>query len=181
MLKLTLISGSPRKDSLTHRVALHLEQQLRQWSVNTTIIRMAEIDAAPVHRVWEDPSQAPAPLQAAATAVFEADALLLLTPEYNGSYSPALKNFLDYFPKQSRKAMAIATASPGLLGGMRAAQQLLLLAPALFGIASPHLLIVPQVDKKFDVEGTLNDPSFAVPVQRFLEEFLWLANQLNKA
>ena len=46
--------------------------------------------------------------------------LLLVTPEYNGSYTPALKNLFDHFPKQSRKPFGIVTASPGALGGMRA-------------------------------------------------------------
>ena len=57
-------------------------------------------------------------------------------------------------------------------------QQLLLLVPALFGIASPQLLITPQVDKKFDAEGNLTDESFAKNISLFLQEFLWLANKL---
>lgn len=102
-----------------------------------------------------------------------------MTPEYNGSYSPALQNLLDHFPKQSHKAFGIVTASPGAMGGIRASQQLLLLIPALFGVASPFMLVTPQVDKKFDAEGNLTDPGFEKAVQTFVQEFLWLAGNLR--
>ena len=36
------------------------------------------------------------------------------------------------------------------MGGIRASHQLELLVNALFGAGSPCMLIVPQVDKKFD-------------------------------
>ena len=103
----------------------------------------------------------------------------MVSPEYNGSYSPALQNLLDHFPKQSHKAFGIVTASAGPMGGMRSTQQLLLLIPALFGIASPHMLITPMVDKKFDEMGNLLDPSFKKSVDNFLQEFLWLAESLQ--
>ena len=111
--------------------------------------------------------------------MFAADAFVLVTPEYNGSYTPALKNLLDHYPKQSRKAFGIVTASPGAMGGMRATQQLQLLVNAFFGIASPHMLIVPAVDKKFDAAGNLTDEHFKKSIDLFTREFLWLAESLK--
>ena len=112
--------------------------------------------------------------------IFEADAFILVSPEYNGSYSPALKNLLDHFPKQHHKPFGIVTASPGAFGGMRAEQQLLLLVPALFGVASPYLLVVPAVDKKFNVQGGLIDEKFQNSIHNFTTEFLWLAENMVK-
>jgi NAD(P)H-dependent FMN reductase len=86
----------------------------------------------------------------------------------------------DYFPKQSRKAFGIVTASPGGLGGIRAAMQMQQLVPALFGILSPYMLVIPAVDKKFDEQGKLIDPNFQKSIDLFLREFLWLATQLKK-
>lgn len=111
--------------------------------------------------------------------MFNADAFILVTPEYNGSYSPALQNLIDHFPKQSHKAFGIVTASPGAMGGMRSSQQLLLLIPALFGIASPYMLVTPFADKKFDSEGRLLDPGFEKNIHQFVSEFLWLAETLH--
>jgi hypothetical protein len=61
---------------------------------------------------------------------------------------------------------------------MRAAQQLLLLVPALFGVASPYLLVVGGVDKKFNAQGELIEPSFENSVHNFVAEYLWLAENV---
>jgi NAD(P)H-dependent FMN reductase len=103
-----------------------------------------------------------------AERVFAANAFIVVSPEYNGSYSPALNNLLDHFPKQARKVFGLATASLGAMGGMRASQQLLLLVPGLFGIASPQLLVTPFLDKKFDAEGNLIDETYAKSIDLFV-------------
>lgn len=142
------------------------------------MIDLREHDLPPVQEVFQSPQAAPQPYQALATRMFEAQALILVTPEYNGSYTPDLKNLLDHFPKQSHKVFGLVTASPGALGGMRAAMQLQQLVFALFGIGSPHMLITPLVDKKFDAEGNLTDAAFQKNVDAFVNEFLWLAEKL---
>jgi NAD(P)H-dependent FMN reductase len=116
-----------------------------------------------------------------AERMFAADAFILLSPEYNGSYSPSMKNLLDHFPKQHHKPFGIVTASPGPLGGIRASQQMQLLINALFGIASPYMLIVGGVDKRFDAEGNSLDQSFQNNVHNFVTEYLWLAENLKPA
>jgi NAD(P)H-dependent FMN reductase len=110
--------------------------------------------------------------------MLNANAFILLTPEYNGSYSAALKNLLDHFPKQHHKVFAIATTSTGMLGGIRAAMQLQELIYALFGIGSPYMLVTPQADKKFDEEGNLLDQNFKKSIDVFINEFVWLAGKI---
>jgi NAD(P)H-dependent FMN reductase len=178
-MRIEIISGSPRTTSTTHRVALHLKNYLLQNTEHDVdIIDMREWNVPPIQSVWSTPEKAPAAFQPLAERIFDADAYILVTPEYNGSYSPALKNLLDHFPKRQHKPFGIVTASPGAMGGIRASQQLLQLVPALFGIASPYLLITPAVDKKFSAEGELLDESFAGGVHNFVTEFLWLAEKL---
>ncbi|HVG41079.1 MAG TPA: hypothetical protein VM888_05655, partial [Chitinophagaceae bacterium] len=72
----------------------------------------------------------------------------------------------------------IATASPGGLGGIRAAMQLQQLIYALFGIGSPFMLVTPGIDKKFDEEGNLLDLGFDKSIDQFIREYLWLAEKL---
>ena len=57
---------------------------------------------------WSSPEKAPAELRPLAERMFAAEAFILLSPEYNGSYSAALKNLLDHFPKQIPEIMAKA-------------------------------------------------------------------------
>jgi chromate reductase, NAD(P)H dehydrogenase (quinone) len=178
-MKIEILSGSPRLASVTRRVAVYLQNWIK---ANTTheagLIDMKDWNVPPVQSVWVTPDKAPVELQPLAQRIFDADAYILVTPEYNGSYSPALKNLLDHFPKRHHKPFGIVTASPGAMGGMRASQQLLQLVPALFGIASPYMLIVPAVDKKFSPEGDLADESFGNATHNFISEFLWLAERI---
>ena len=179
MMRIEIISGSPRVNSVTRRVALHLKHWLTQnTNHDADIIDMKDWTVPPVQSVWVTPDKAPLELQPLAQRIFDADAYILVTPEYNGSYSPAMKNLLDHFPKRHHKPFGIVTASPGAMGGMRASQQLLLLVPALFGITSPYMLITPAVDKKFSADGDLLDESFQNAVHNFIQEFLWLSEKL---
>ena len=66
-----------------------------------------------------------------------------------------------------------------MMGGIRATQQMQLLINALFGLASPHMLVVGGVDKKFDAEGNLLDENFQKAIDVFTKEFLWLAESLQ--
>jgi NAD(P)H-dependent FMN reductase len=178
-MKIEIISGSPRVNSITRRVALNLKKWLDNNTDHVTgIIDMKDWNLPPVQSVFVSVERTPDQFKALAERIFNADAFILATPEYNDSDSPAMKNLLDHFPKQHHKPFGIVTASPGAFGGIRASQQLLQLIPSLFGIASPYLLIVPAVDKKFDETGTLIDPNFEKSIHNFISEFLWLAENI---
>ncbi len=180
-MRIEIISGSPRINSFTRRVALHLQKQMNKTTGHETgLIDMREWNLPPMQTVFSSVDNTPDPWKPLSERIFAADAFILVSPEYNGSYSPAMKNLLDHFPKQHHKPFGIATASLGAMGGIRATQQLLLLVPALFGIASPYMLVVTAVDKKFDKEGNLVDESFHHSIHNFISEFLWLAEHVVK-
>jgi NAD(P)H-dependent FMN reductase len=179
-MNIEIISGSPRKTSISYRIALHLKNVLSEKTQHhVDIIDVRDWDLGLLQEVWTSVDRTPTEFKPLAERMFAADAFVLVTPEYNGSYSPALQNLLDHFPKQARKPFGIATSSVGTMGGMRASQQTLLFVPALFGVASPYLLIVPQADKKFNAEGDLLDESFTNSVHTFVTEFLWLSETLR--
>lgn len=178
-MNIEIIAGSPRKESVSFRVALHLQQQLTLATKHqVNIIDVRDWQFPLLQEVIDTPAAAPEHLAPLAKRMFDAHAFILVSPEYNGTYTAALKNLLDHFPKQSHKAFGVVTASPGAMGGMRGSQQLLLLISALFGVACPNMLIVPGVEKKFDPAGQLTDPGFGKAVDTFLREWRWLAEAL---
>jgi NAD(P)H-dependent FMN reductase len=179
-MNIEIISGSPRQESVTHRVALFLKEHLTNNSSHQVgILDVREWNLPLLQEVFSSVEATPDAFKPLSQRMFAADAFILVTPEYNGSYTPALKNLLDHYPKQSRKAFGIVTASPGIMGGMRATQQMQLLINAFFGIACPYMLVVPGVDKKFDSEGRLTDDNFRKNIDVFTREFLWLAESLK--
>ena len=178
-MKIEIISGSPRGNSITNRVALHLRNRIQERTEHEVdIIDVRDAEFPLLQSIFTTVESTPEPFKEVAARMLYADAFILLTPEYNGSYSAALKNLLDHFPKQHHKVFAIATASTGMLGGIRSAMQLQELIYAWFGIGSPYMLVTPQVDKKFDEEGNLLDPNFKKSIDIFINEFIWLAEKI---
>jgi NAD(P)H-dependent FMN reductase len=179
-MNIEIIAGSPRKNSVTQRLDIFLKNYLSTHTAHQVqIIDVKDWEIGLLPQVFTSEEHAPEHLKPLAKRMFAADAFILVTPEYNVSYSAALQNLLDHFPKQTHKPFGIVTASTGALGGMRSAQQLLLLVAALFGIASPYLLVTPFVDQKFSAEGELLDPAFQKNIDIFIKEFLWLAERLH--
>ncbi|MEO6834044.1 MAG: NAD(P)H-dependent oxidoreductase [Chitinophagaceae bacterium] len=181
-MNIEVVAGSPRKGSITERLAIHLKERISKKAPqhNVGLINLQEVKLDFVQSVWSSLEKVPEEHQSIARRMFSADAFVIVSPEYNGGYSPALKNLFDHFPKQLHKAFGIATGSDGAMGGMRAAQQLLLLVPALFGVASPFLLPMPLVDKKLSPEGALLDETLENRVESFVTEFLWLAEGMKR-
>lgn len=179
-MNIEIVSGSPREASVTHRLVLFLEKYLKEKTThNIGVIDVRDWQLPLLQQdVYSNAGKAPEALQPLAKRMFNANAFILVTPEYNGSYTAALKNVFDHFPKQTHKAFGIVTASTGALGGIRASQQMQLLIHALFGIGSPYMLITPHIDKKFDHEGNLLDETFLKTVDVFANEFIWLAESL---
>jgi NAD(P)H-dependent FMN reductase len=179
-MNIEIIAGSPRQQSVNYRVALYLKNLLQERTPHhINIIDVRDWNLPLQEAVWSTVEKTPDEFKPLAQQMLGADALILVSPEYNGSYTAALKTLVDYFPKQSRKALGIVTTSPGAMGGMRASQQMQLLVAALFGILSPYMLITPGVDKKFDADGNLLDLSFQKAIDTFVSEFLWLAESLK--
>jgi chromate reductase len=122
---------------------LAISGSLRLDSVNTTLLRAAA--AATDDRTWfelwgglgaippfneNDEHDTPAAVADMRTAIAGADALLVSTPEYNGSLPGQLKNALDWASRPygesvlTGKLVAVASASPGEHGGAWAAEHL---------------------------------------------------------
>ncbi len=139
-MKIEIISGSPRANSITKRIALHLQKHL---SANTEhevgLIDVREWNLGLLDQVFSSVENTPDQFKPLAKRVFGADAFILVTPEYNGGYSPALQNLLDHFPKQSRNAFGLVLVH-GCFSGMRVSA--IVVAGASFvWHASPHMLI----------------------------------------
>lgn len=178
-MRIEIVSGSPKTNSTTYRLALFLRKWLGEKTEHEiNILDVRDYPLPLLQKVFTTKDDAPEEFRELAGRMFGADAFIIVTPEYNGSYSPAMQNMFDHFPKQHHKPFGLVTASPGALGGIRAAMQLQQFVLALFGVPSPYMLVTPQVDKKFDAEGNLTDSSFQKSVDVFVNEYLWLAEKL---
>lgn len=176
-MKITLLSGSVRPERQSHQVAKYLQKQLLGRNQEADLIDLAEtrlpIFATPGS---DDPSQA---INDIAERLEKADALILVTPEYHGSFSGVLKNALDhYWAEFDKKPIAVATASSGRMGGINASVQLQHVILSLGAYPLPLKLLTPEVSKAFDESGNLINDRVERSAKKFLDEFLWFASAL---
>lgn len=114
--------------------------------------------------------------------VQSADGYIAVTPEYNHSYSGALKNMLDCFLEEyNRKCFGIVTYSAGPFGGIRAAEHLRCVTAELGAVATPTALSISSVQNTFDVNGDLIDEAYDRRLSRMLDEFEWFVEALGSA
>ena len=180
-LKISILSSSVREGRESHKAALALLNELRgRDNVDPVLLDLKNFELPPLTHVRDKFPLVPDSVEKLGEQLDSSDGIIFVSPEYNGGYSSALKNAVDFFPKSTyrRKPIGITTASSGAMGGMRAAQQLLHLALALWAIPSPQMLLVPKVQEKFDDDGNYLETSFEDKVKKFVDEYVWLAGRL---
>jgi chromate reductase, NAD(P)H dehydrogenase (quinone) len=97
----------------------------------------------------------------------EADALLFVTPEYNGSIPGVLKNAIDWLSARHRgswlrnKTVAVAGATTGQYGAIWAQQDLRRVLGICGARVIPGELPVARAQDAFDESGRLRDPLLA--------------------
>ncbi len=178
-----IISSSTRAHRHSHRVALFLKHFFASKGITVLFIDLLEY-SLPMFEETIDKQESPDNnLLIVHEKLRQADAMIFVSPEYNGGYTPALKNMVDHFPKSTfyRKPIGVVSVSTGALGGMRGALQMQALAAALFALPVPQMLLVPQVIKKFNEDGLMIEDSFLKNIEVFAGEFLWLTEAVSAA
>jgi NAD(P)H-dependent FMN reductase len=109
-----------------------------------------------------------------------ADALIIVSPEYNHGYSGLLKHVLDSCLKEYiHKAVGIVGVSAGPFGGTRVVENLLPVLRELGLVTIFWDLNFSTVQKVFDKDGVLLDQAFIGRADKFLRELIWMAKTLR--
>lgn len=177
-MHITIISSSTRLNRLSHRVALGLARFIEQDGRHTAeVLDLAEYRFPIMEEVLSRHPSAPDGLADFAEKIRRSDAHIFVTPEYNGSYTAALKNAVDYLKESefSRKVIGSVAVTTGALGGIRALLAMQQLVLAIGGYPIPQMLPVGHVATRFNEQGDLIDASFERSVSNFLHHFFWLA------
>jgi chromate reductase len=157
---------------------LAISGSLRLDSVNTALLRAASTvaDDDTWFELWgglgtippfneDGEHDTPASVADMRTAISGADALLISTPEYNGSIPGQLKNALDWASRPygdsvlSGKLVAVTSASPGEHGGAWAAEHLVKVLRIAGSRVLDPVVPLPLADRAFHADtGLLRDP-----------------------
>jgi len=166
------IAGSLRRGSLNRALLRAAGELAPEGMTIETFDRLGEI---PHFDQDLEARGDPEPVAALKEAMRGADALLVVTPEYNYGVPGVLKNALDWAsrpPKGSPligKPAGIMGASPGMGGTARAQMQVrqAFVFTQTLVMQGPEVLVA-RAHEKFDAEGRLTDEA----TRKFMGDFL---------
>mgnify|MGYP002836627846 FL=1 len=194
-LNILMVVGSSRTKRIGGKIANHIGENIKSRGHSLTTLDPRD----PIHddffmRLMEktyfhykEDEIIPAPLVAAAKLVQTADAIVVVSPEYNHTISPALTNTMNYFggSMYDKKASGICTYSAGLWGGARCGVALRSYLSELGCLPVSATCQVTSAWKKGtfnDDTGLLNDDHMGTKLcNRMLDQLEWQANALRDA
>ena len=181
MLTIVGISGSTRRGSFN----TSLLRALAAASPEGAQLRIESIAAIPLYNGDEEAAHGiPDAVAKLKDAIAAADALLLVTPEYNNSIPGVAKNAIDWLSRPAGdigrvfggKPVAIAGASPGGFGTLLSQNAWLPVFRTLGANLWPGKLLVSRAGNVFDASGNITDAAVKDNVARFMAGFVEFIN-----
>jgi chromate reductase len=172
--RVAVLVGSLRKESFSRRLARAL-CELQPDSLEMEILEIGEL---PLYNQDLETDSPPSAWTQYRTRLAACDAVLFVTPEYNRGMPAAIKNAIDVGSRPygkaaiNRKPCAVASSSPGALGGFGANHQV---RQCVVFLDMPMMqmpeLYVGHVDKMVDAAGKATSDGTRELFQGFLKAF----------
>jgi NAD(P)H-dependent FMN reductase len=167
MIKILAFSGSLRKASYNQSVVAAAAQGAVQAGAEVTIVQLKDYLSPLFNEDLEAEQGMPATAQAFKDLLIGHDGFLIASPEYNSSYSAALKNAIDWASRGADgekplaafrgKTALLMGASPGALGGLRGLVSLRMLLGNLGMHVHPAQQAFSKVHTLIDEQGLVSD------------------------
>ena len=168
-LKILIIPGSTRTGSRNVKLAAAAAYHFVQAGADVTRISLADFPLPIYDADLQAQSGVPRHAVNLKRMIGAHHGVLFVTPEYNASIPALLKNAIDWVtrvqdPQESRgevfraRPFAIAAASEGRLGGVRALAALRLILSACHAVVIPNQLALSFADQAYDEMDRLKQP-----------------------
>lgn len=179
-ITLTILLGTNRKDRQSEHVFNFIKKAVeKRQEYNLQVVDVKNIALPHDNYGQSIKSDYPEFVE----KITNTDALFIVSPEYNYSIPGVLKSVLDLlFDEYKHKAVAIASVSSGMWGGVRMIEDLI---PVLrkFGMYTISKdLQFPNVEKLFDQNGEMESSSMELYEKLtvgVLDELLWAAKTMK--
>lgn len=159
-MKLNIISGTDMPNSKSLEVSEYIKGLYEKEGIEVGITDLVDFPLQDV--VGGKYGQSIASVEEFRQPVLDADALLFVIPEYNGSFPGILKIFIDYMPYPSafvKTPIAYVGIAGGAFGGLRPVEQFQMVANYMDAHQFPERVFISRVQDMFH------------PTQGILDEF----------
>ena len=169
-LKILVIPGSLRTGSLNARLAAAAAYQFAQTGVEVTRVSLADFPLPIYDGDLQTKSGVPKNAINLKRMIGAHHGVLIVTPEYNSSVPPLVKNTIDWVSRVQdahevrgqvfrERPFGIAAASEGRLGGTRSLAALRLILTACRALVVPNQLALSFASEAYDDMDRLKHPA----------------------
>ena len=161
------LAGSTRAGSFNRRLLHNAARAAEAAGAAVTVVELGALAMPLYDGDLEKAHGLPENARRLKRMMIEHDALLVASPEYNGSLTAVLKNAIDWASRKegdepplaafSGKVAAIVSASPGRLGGARSLMALRHVLSVCGALVIPNQFALAQANAAFDENGDLVD------------------------
>jgi len=168
MTKIAVITGSVRQGSFNKMLAKLAVARLEAHGAMVTEIDLAAFEL-PIYAAELEADNFPPDALRLKQILSEQDGLLVVSPEYNGSIPPLLKNAIDWASRPTGdeglialtayrgKAAAIMSASLSPFGGMRGLMHLRQILTTVQMMVIPDQVVIPAAHAAYESDGRLKE------------------------
>ena len=189
---LLVFAGSTRALSFNRKLAAVAADLGREAGAAVTHIELADFDV-PLYNADLEAKGTPRDVVRLKELFFAHPAWIVVSPEYNGSYTGLMKNTIDWVSSPIKgdpvwssgskpfagKVVGMLAASPGALGGLRSLSHL---APLLMNLqcwVSPKQFALSKAGEAFTPEGRLVNEPAKDSVRGVVEQVLWATRKFQ--
>ncbi|MCB1459505.1 MAG: NAD(P)H-dependent oxidoreductase [Nitratireductor sp.] len=166
--KILIVPGSNRSGSHNVRLAGTIAKHLSRLECEVARISLADYPMPIYDGDLEGQKGQPENARKLARLFHEHDGIVLVSPEYNTSLTPLMKNMIDWISRVGSdqhgklvpyrgKIFAIASASPGGYGGIRGLNHLRAILVNVGALVLSEQLAVANAENAFDEMDELTD------------------------
>jgi chromate reductase len=172
MSNITIISGTDRPNSNALRVATFVQRKLTSLGVLSQVIDLQDFPLQDV--IGGNYGKKIPSIESFNEPILNSDGIIMVIPEYNGSFPGIFKLFIDYLPFPGAfKGMPIAFIgeASGTFGALRAVEQAQMVAAYRNAFLFPERVFITRVNENFDSETGLKVPLQAQLMDEMIKNF----------
>lgn len=177
-LFIPVVLGSIRKNRRSYFPGRLLAERVVAAGHRTELLDLREL-RLPMYDEEEE-SERHAAVVAFRASLGRSDASIWLSPEYNHSFTGAIKNAIDHVDDElRRKPVAACGLAGGVSGGIRATEGLKTVLIEMRAVPIRESVHFGEARTLFDSEGTLLRPEFTHRIDAVLADLIWYARALK--
>ncbi len=193
--RILVFAGSARQASLNKKLSRLAADAAREAGGDVTLVDLDEFPMPIYHGDLEAAEGMPEHARRLRELFLAHDALIVASPENNGSVSSLLKNTIDWLSRSigdgkgansglapyKGKVAGLLSASPGLVGGALGLTHLRAILSKLGVTVLGAQVSIPRANEAFDESGALKDPAQRKALESLARSVVEVAGRLRES